>query len=133
MNETFPFIPFNDGVVIKVDEAPETTAGGLIIPAQAREQMQTATVMAVGPGGFLPDGSRAKMSAQVGQMVFIKKFTGHKLNIDGVEYLVTPEEHILGGLTPEYQEKQKLLTESRRDKKSNGLELPEATGGSMMA
>ena len=43
--------PLADRVVIKNVEAEETTKGGIILTAAAKEKPQMAEVIAVGPGG----------------------------------------------------------------------------------
>ena len=42
--------PLNDRVLIKVMEAEETTAGGLLLTQASKEKPSTGTVIAVGPG-----------------------------------------------------------------------------------
>ena len=94
----FPFIPFNDQVIVQYDVADDVSPGGIIIPDQAKSVLQTATVIAVGPGGVLPDGSRHEMSAKVGQKIYVKKFAGHKIEVEGESYHVMAEDQILGVL-----------------------------------
>ena len=45
--------PLGDRVVIKNMEAEETTKGGIILAAAAKEKPQMAEVIAVGPGGIV--------------------------------------------------------------------------------
>ena len=47
---SFGIKPLGDRVVIKKLEAEQTTASGIVLPGQAKEQPQMATVVAVGPG-----------------------------------------------------------------------------------
>ena len=42
--------PLMDRVVIKMTEAEETTASGIILAGSAKEKPQVAEVVAVGPG-----------------------------------------------------------------------------------
>ena len=42
--------PLGDRVIIKQDEAEETTASGLYLATEAKEKPQTGTVLAVGEG-----------------------------------------------------------------------------------
>ena len=46
-------VPLGDRVVLKHVEAEETTASGIVLPGQAKEQPQVAVVVAVGPGGMV--------------------------------------------------------------------------------
>ena len=42
--------PLDDRVVVRPNEAEETTAGGIVLPDAAKEKQQRGTVLAVGPG-----------------------------------------------------------------------------------
>ncbi len=42
--------PLQDRVVVKMVEAEETTASGIILTGSAKEKPQVAEVVAVGPG-----------------------------------------------------------------------------------
>ena len=43
--------PLADRVVIKMEEAEETTKSGIVLAGSAKEKPQIAQVVAVGPGG----------------------------------------------------------------------------------
>jgi co-chaperonin GroES (HSP10) len=45
--------PLDDRVVVRTNEAEETTAGGIVLPDAAQEKPQRGTVLAVGPGRLL--------------------------------------------------------------------------------
>ena len=51
--------PLCDRVVIKMVEAEETTASGIILTASAQEKPQVAEIIEVGPGGVV-DGKEIK-------------------------------------------------------------------------
>ena len=53
--------PLCDRVVIKMVEAEETTASGIILTASAQEKPQVAEIIEVGPGGVV-DGKEIKMT-----------------------------------------------------------------------
>ena len=57
--------PLLDKVVLKLDEAEETTASGIVLSTAAQEKPQYANVVAVGPGGIV-DGNEVKMTVKVG-------------------------------------------------------------------
>ena len=42
--------PLGDRVIVKQDEAEETTASGLFLATEAKEKPQSGTVLAVGEG-----------------------------------------------------------------------------------
>ena len=45
--------PLADRVILKAMEAQETTKGGIILTASAKEKPEMAEVVAVGPGGVV--------------------------------------------------------------------------------
>ena len=49
--------PLGDRVIVKQDEAEETTASGLYLATEAKEKPQTGTVLAVGEGKLDKDGN----------------------------------------------------------------------------
>ena len=54
--------PLADKVVVKVEEAEQTTASGIVLTTSAQEKPSFATVVAVGPGGMV-DGEKVEMTA----------------------------------------------------------------------
>ncbi|MBL8736567.1 MAG: co-chaperone GroES, partial [Planctomycetes bacterium] len=50
--------PLEDRVVLKVLDAEEKTAGGILLPDTAKEKPQRGKVTAVGEGKFGKDGKR---------------------------------------------------------------------------
>ena len=86
--------PLSDRVVIKMVEAEETTAGGIILAGSAKEKPQVAVVVAVGPGGTV-DGKEVKMSVKEGDKVIAAKYSGTDIKIDGEEYTILHQSDIL--------------------------------------
>ena len=60
--------PLADRVVIKRLEAEETTKGGIILTAAAKEKPDLSVVVAVGPGGLV-DGKEVTMILKPGDKV----------------------------------------------------------------
>ena len=76
------FKPLADNVLVEQLEAKTQTASGLILPSSDVEKPH-ATVVAVGPGKRLKDGSRSTMSVSEGDIVVFAKYnSGEKLNLD---------------------------------------------------
>ena len=50
--------PLGDRIVVKVLEAEEKTAGGIILPDTAKDKPQEGEVIAVGSGRVLENGNR---------------------------------------------------------------------------
>lgn len=86
--------PLIDRVVLKLDNAIETTASGIVLSSQAQEKPQYANVVAVGPGGFV-DGVEVKMYVSVGDKVITSKYAGTEVKIDGEEYTIVRQSDIL--------------------------------------
>ena len=86
--------PLLDRVVVKAVEAEETTRGGIILAAAAKEKPQVAQVLAVGPGA-MKDGKLVPMAVKVGDKVITSKYSGTEIKLDGVEYVIVSEEDIL--------------------------------------
>ncbi len=90
------FKPLRDRVLVKYSEEAERTAGGLYIPDTAKEKSQKGEVVAVGPGKVTDDGKLQPISVKVGDAVLFDKYSGSKVTMDNVEYLIIREEDILG-------------------------------------
>lgn len=86
--------PLSDRVVIKMVEAEETTAGGIILAGSAKEKPQVAEVLAVGPGGVV-DGKEDVMQVKVGDKVITSKYSGTEVKIDGEELIIVRQGDIL--------------------------------------
>ncbi len=81
------FKPLGEKVFISYAEELEKTAGGIYIPDAAKEKPQKGKVEGVG---------KDVKSLKVGDMVLFDKYSGSKISIDNVEYLIAKEEDILG-------------------------------------
>ena len=86
--------PLSDRVVIKMVEAEETTAGGIILAGSAKEKPQVAEVLAVGPGGVV-DGKEVVMQVKAGDKVITSKYSGTEVKIDGEELIIVRQNDIL--------------------------------------
>ena len=83
-----------DRVVVKLVEAEETTKGGIILTAAAKEKPQVAEVVAVGPG--IPEGEhKVVMEVKVGDKVITSKYAGTEVKMDGEEYTIVKQSDIL--------------------------------------
>lgn len=90
------FKPLRDRVLVKYSEEAEKSAGGLYIPDTAKEKPQKGEVVAVGPGRITEDGKLQKVDVKVGDTILFDKYSGSKITMDNVEYLILREEDILG-------------------------------------
>ena len=90
--------PLDDRIVVTRTEAQEKTAGGIILPENAKEKMQEGKILAVGPGKLLDDGSRSKPDVAVGDLILFGKYSGTELTVDGAEIIILRESDILAKL-----------------------------------
>ena len=86
--------PLSDRVVIKMVEAEETTASGIILAGSAKEKPQVAEVLAVGPGGVV-DGKEVVMQVKPGDKVITSKYSGTQVKLDGEEVTIVRQNDIL--------------------------------------
>ncbi len=80
--------PLGDRVIIKQDEAQETTAGGLLLAHESKEKPQTGTVLAVGEGKRDKDGNLVPMPVKEGDKVLYGKYGGTEITVDGEDVLI---------------------------------------------
>ncbi len=86
--------PMGERIVIKRVESEETTAGGIVLPDSAREKPARGTVVAVGSGRLLDDGSRAESQLSNGDIVLFSSYAGEPVEIDDGEYLLMREDDV---------------------------------------
>ncbi|KAG6739520.1 hypothetical protein POTOM_057121 [Populus tomentosa] len=80
--------PLNDRVFIKVAEAEEKTAGGLLLTEATKEKPSIGTVIAVGPGPLDEEGNRKALSVSPGNTVLYSKYAGNDFKgSDGTNYI----------------------------------------------
>ncbi len=87
--------PLDDRIVVEPHEAEETTAGGIVLPDNAKEKPQRGTVLAVGPGKLLDNGSRGHVADEVGDQVIFGKYGGTEIEVDGTDVKILRESDIL--------------------------------------
>ncbi|MEG0476921.1 MAG: co-chaperone GroES [Raoultibacter sp.] len=80
--------PVGDRVIVKQDEAEETTASGLYLATEAKEKPQSGTVLAVGGGKIGKDGKALPMPVKEGDRIIYGKFGGTEVDADGESVLI---------------------------------------------
>lgn len=80
--------PLNDRVLIKVAEAEEKTAGGLLLTEATKDKPSIGTVIAVGPGPVDDEGNRKPLPISPGNTVLYSKYAGNDFKgKDGSDYI----------------------------------------------
>jgi chaperonin GroES len=87
--------PLGEKVLLKRLEAETKTKGGIVLPDAAKEKPQKGTVIAVGDGRLLKDGSRADFQVKAGDTVIFASYAGTEVKVDGQEYMLMDETEIL--------------------------------------
>ncbi|MCC7247306.1 MAG: co-chaperone GroES [Lysobacter sp.] len=87
--------PLHDRVVVKPIEAEEVTAGGILIPDNAKEKPTKGEVLAVGEGKALDNGSVRAPKVKVGDKVIYGQYAGSAYKHEGTEYKIIREDDIL--------------------------------------
>ena len=92
------FRPLHDRVVVKRIDAEGKSAGGIIIPDNAKEKPSQGEITAVGPGGRDHNGTLIPIDLKVGERVLFGKWSGTEVVLDGKELLIMKENDIMGVL-----------------------------------
>ena len=88
--------PLEDRLVVKPNEAEQTTASGLVIPDTAKEKPQQGEVLAVGTGKRSEQtGEVIPIDVSVGDTVLYSKYGGTEVTVDGDELLVLSARDVL--------------------------------------
>jgi chaperonin GroES len=88
--------PLADRILVKRIPEETKTAGGILIPDNAKEKPSEGAVVAVGSGKVLKDGTVRAPEVKVGQKVLFGKYSGTEIKVDGEEHLILREDDLLG-------------------------------------
>ncbi len=91
------FVPMNGKILLKRDDPQTVTAAGIIIPGDAQEKSQFATVVAVAEA----QQNGEAMSVKVADRVMIQSFASQEIQMEGISFLLVGEDEILGKITPD--------------------------------
>ena len=87
--------PLGDKVVVERDASEDRTAGGIYIPDAAKDKPSRGTIIAVGTGKLLDDGTRGKMQVKKGDRVLFTSYAPETIKLDDEELLLMSETDIL--------------------------------------
>jgi len=89
-------------VLVKPVEPETISKGGIVLAENFKaEKPKRGTVLDVGEGKLLRDGSRAEMQVKVGDEVLFSTYAGTEVKINDQEYLIMDESDILAVLDGE--------------------------------
>ena len=90
-----------DAVIIKPIEEEETTFGNIVVPDLGKDKNEKGEVVAVGPGKPTVTGDFIKTIVKIGDIVILPTMGFTKLEHDGEEYYVGPQNQILAKIIEE--------------------------------
>ncbi|KAJ0987480.1 hypothetical protein J5N97_005836 [Dioscorea zingiberensis] len=92
--------PLGDRVLIKVAEAEQKTAGGLLLTEATKEKPSIGTIIAVGPGPLDEEGKRKPLSITPGNTVLYSKYAGTEFkSADGSDYIALRASDVMAVLS----------------------------------
>ena len=81
--------------MIRPTPREEMTKSGIVLPDTAKERPQEGTILAVGPGRTLDDGSKEPIEVSVGQKILFQKYAGTEFKLDEEELLILSQKDVL--------------------------------------
>jgi len=90
-----PLKALGNNVVIQPLELKERSRGGIVLVQNRNEVVIEGTVVGVGKGIQLENGSYSEIEVKVGDVALYEPRVGKKVEYEGVEYLIIPAEGVL--------------------------------------
>jgi chaperonin GroES len=90
--------PLEDRVLVRPEDAQETTVSGIVIPDTAKEKPQEGTVLAVGAGKRSDSGDLIPMDVKEGDRIVYSKYGGTEITVDGEDLLILSARDVLAVL-----------------------------------
>lgn len=87
--------PLGDRIVVKPLPQEEVTKSGIVLPDTAKEKPQQGSVIAVGSGRTLENGTKVALEVKEGDTVIFSKYSGTEIKLDGEEVLILSERDVL--------------------------------------
>ena len=88
--------PLDDRIVVRPNEAEQTTSSGIVIPDTAKEKPQQGEVLAVGPGRRSEQtGDLIPLGVKEGDTVVYSKYGGTEITVDGEDLLILTSRDVL--------------------------------------
>jgi len=90
------FKPLHDRILVRRIEADEKTAGGIIIPDNAKEKPSEGEVISVGSGARNDEGEFIPLEVKEGDHILFGKWSGTEVKIDGEDLIIMKESDVMG-------------------------------------
>lgn len=88
--------PLYDRIVVRRLENESMTAGGIVIPDNAKEKPMQGEVVAVGEGKLLDNGEKCALTVKIGDKVLFGKYSGTEVKMGAEELVVMREDDVMG-------------------------------------
>jgi co-chaperonin GroES (HSP10) len=93
-----------NAVIVKPIETEETSYGGIIVPDLGNEKNKLGKVVTVGKGYFSVTGIYIETVLKEGDTIILPTMGFSKLEHEGEEYWIGPENQVLGRLVEDFSE-----------------------------
>jgi chaperonin GroES len=90
-----------NAVIVKPIETEETKYGSIVVPDMGKDKNEKGEVVAVGPGQHTISGEFISTISKIGDIVVLPTQGFTKLQYEGEDYYVGPENQILAKLKKE--------------------------------
>jgi chaperonin GroES len=90
--------PLGDRLVVRPSAREEMTKSGIVLPDTVKERPQEGTILAVGPGRILDDGTREPIEVAVGEKILFQKYAGTEFKLDDEDLLILSQKDVLAVL-----------------------------------
>eukprot|EP00930_Biecheleria_cincta_P022441 TRINITY_DN1637_c0_g1_i1.p1 TRINITY_DN1637_c0_g1~~TRINITY_DN1637_c0_g1_i1.p1 ORF type:complete len:103 (-),score=30.03 TRINITY_DN1637_c0_g1_i1:132-440(-) len=90
------FVPLADRLLVQKLKAEAKSAGGVLLPDSAKQEMNQAKVLAVGAGRRNHKGEVVPMVTKVGDTVIIPKYGGTEIKLEEEDFHIYRDEDIVG-------------------------------------
>ena len=87
--------PLGDRLVVRPSAREEMTKSGIVLPDTVKERPQEGTILAVGPGRTLDDGTREPIEVAVGEKILFQKYAGTEFKLDDEDLLILSQKDVL--------------------------------------
>merc|ERR1719321_1530528 len=90
------FVPLADRILVQKLKAEAKSAGGILLPEAAKQEVNQGTVLAVGIGRRNQKGELIPMGTSVGDTVIIPRYGGTEIKLDDEDNQIFRDEDIVG-------------------------------------
>lgn len=71
--------PLHDNILVKLNKHEEKTKTGIFLPGASKEKPQIGTIVAIGEGKILENGTVRKMAVKIGDKVVFRSYAPTEL------------------------------------------------------